>query len=110
MLGEIIKAQDDMPIKPMFPDDINERIQRQQRVQDWFGKPPDMPTSIEQAMMSQMQDRRRHEEKRTARLDMLKDLYRKIRADNIILDHQAAIELVKMIERDANTLNLGDFE
>lgn len=99
-----------MPIIPMIPDDIHERMQRQQRVQDWFDKLTDMPTSIEQTMMSQMQDRRRHEERRTARLNVLKDLYRKIRADNIILDHQATIELVKMIEHDANTLNLGDFE
>lgn len=34
--------------------------------------------------------------------------YLKVRTDNILLDHQTAIELVKMIHADADTLTFED--
>ena len=42
------------------------------------------------------------------RLTAFKDLYTKVRTDNLALTHEAAIELVKMIQREADLITYAD--
>ena len=44
------------------------------------------------------------------KLTEFKELYTKVRTDNLALTHEAAVELVKMIQREANTLSIKDIE
>ena len=39
-----------------------------------------------------------------------KEAYIKVRTDNIVLDHQSAIALVRMIHAEADTLTIEDIE
>lgn len=42
------------------------------------------------------------------RLTEFKEMYTKVRTDNLALTHEAAIELVKMIKREADLLTYAD--
>ena len=96
-IEDLKKLHDQMPTYPMnincMPDYAHADVYR----------------STEEAFRNNLLERRKVDQEQRSKLEKFKDLYRKIRADNIILDHQSAIELVKMIEAEANTLTLGDF-
>ena len=52
-------------------------------------------------------DREKHNIE-TQKVEEFKKSYIKIRTDNIVLDHQSAIELAKMIHQEADTITYDD--
>ena len=84
-------------------------------------KPPSLQTVIEKheadsALRSLLQaqnysnvkdDMRKHEQQK-AHVSKFKETYIKLRSDNIVLDHNTAIELAKMIYAEADTITYED--
>lgn len=71
------------------------------------------PSVLEQAEQSYLNHmaRQRHEQEREqlrGKLKAFRESYIKIRTDNIVLDHQGAIELTKVIFKDADRLTYED--
>lgn len=69
----------------------------------------DMPSSIEDNFTKLQHEaiERKHQNRA---VEGFKKSYIKIRTDNIILDHSTAIELVKMIHSEADTLTYKDIQ
>ena len=69
----------------------------------------DMPSSIEDNFTKLQHEaiERKHQNRA---VEEFKKSYIKIRTDNIILDHSTAIELVKMIHSEADTLTYKDIQ
>lgn len=68
---------------------------------------------LEQAEQSYLNHmaRQRHEQEREqlrGKLRAFRESYIKIRTDNVVLDHQSAIELTKLIYAEADTLTYED--
>lgn len=59
-------------------------------------------------MHSRMMMESRERERQLDAVEQFKQSYIKIRTDNIVLDHQSAIELTKMIFKEAATLTYED--
>ena len=60
------------------------------------------------AMQEQLAKDYEKHNRETQKVEEFKKSYIKIRTDNIVLDHQSAIELVKMIQQEADTITYDD--
>jgi len=61
-----------------------------------------------QAMLDEIRKNRDASMKREQRVAEFRERYLTVRASNIVLDHQSAIELVRMIFQEADTLTYED--
>ena len=94
-LKELLRDQDSNPFFPMYkPPKLYDTV---------------MPSSIEDNFTKLQHEaiERKHQNKA---VEEFKKSYIKIRTDNIIFDHSTAIELVKMIHSEADTLTYKDIQ
>lgn len=61
-----------------------------------------------EAEISSMRNRMKQHEADTRRVAQFREHYLQVRTNNIVLDHQSAIELVRMIYKEADTLTVED--
>lgn len=65
-------------------------------------------TAYDQATADQLQAAARRRQTVDNRITKFRETYVKLRTDNIVLDHQSAIELAKMIHSDADLITVAD--
>lgn len=61
-----------------------------------------------EAEINSMRARMKRDEADARRVAQFREHYLKVRTNNIVLDHQSAIELVRMIYQEADTLTVED--
>ena len=65
-------------------------------------------TAYDQATSDQLHAAARRREHDSNRITKFRETYVKLRSENIVLDHQSAIELAKMIHSEAELITLSD--
>lgn len=65
-------------------------------------------TTYAQATSDQLRTAARRREHDSNRITKFRETYVKLRSENIVLDHQSAIELAKMIHSEAELITLSD--
>ena len=65
-------------------------------------------TAYDQAASDQLRAVARRREHDSNRITKFRETYVKLRSENIVLDHQSAIELAKMIHSEAELITLSD--
>lgn len=96
-MSEMIRRQNDMPIFPTIQGNpIDHRTVRKDYI--------DAITLSRLQSSSESNERHRQRD----RVSKFRETYIKLRTDNIVLDHQTAIELAKMIYADADTITYDE--
>ncbi len=96
---ELMRQQSRMPIYPSTPDYLGRA-----RKDDYLDA---AATSLSQ-MQADMLSRHKVKIREKNHVEAFKQTYIKLRTDNIILDHNTAIELAKMIYAEADSITYGD--
>ena len=65
-------------------------------------------TTYAQATSDQLRAAARRREHDSNRITKFRETYVKLRSENIVLDHQSAIELAKMIHSEADLITMSD--
>ena len=65
-------------------------------------------TAYDQAASGQLRAAARRREHDSIRITKFRETYVKLRSENIVLDHQSAIELAKMIHSEADLITMSD--
>lgn len=96
-MSEMIRRQNDMPFYPTISGNpIDHRTVRKDYI--------DAITLAHLQSSSDSNERYRQRD----RVSKFRETYIKLRTDNIVLDHQTAIELAKMIYADADTITYDE--
>ena len=83
-------------------------LKQDQDLRDMFNRSPRGLFTASDSLHSQFDSRLAELRIRNEVVKEFRKDYLKVRTDNILLDHQTAIELVKMIHADADTLTFED--
>lgn len=96
-ISEMIRRQNDMPFYPTISvNPIGHRSVSKDQI--------DAITLAQLQSSSESHERRRQRDK----VSKFRETYIKLRTDNIVLDHQTAIELAKMIYTEAATITYDE--
>lgn len=83
-------------------------LKQDQDIRDTFNRTPRGLFTASESLHSQFDSRLAELRIKNEVVKEFRKGYLKVRTDNILLDHQTAIELVKMIHADADTLTFED--